>query len=102
MPYNLIYTNINYYILVSILSISSYQIIYLHKSIIFNDILYKAMLYKLYFNVSFHICELESTPKFAVNNELRFSDSDQKAFPVSRDEREIVDPCALVHRGLPR
>lgn len=31
--------------------------------------MYKAVLYKLYFNILFHIWELESTPKFLINNE---------------------------------
>lgn len=37
------------------------------------------MYYMLCFNVSFHVCELESTPKFSINNELRDS-----AIPIKR------------------
>jgi len=33
---------------------------------------------------------------------VRFSDFDQKASPISRDEREIVDPYTLARRDLPR
>lgn len=47
--------------------------------------------------------ELESTiPRFPINNEPRDSAIPIKRhFSVSRDEREIVDPCALAE-GLPR